>query len=69
MMSGCTPFGTDVILGVQGRYFLAVVPLFLLVLYNEKIQIKRLYEKYFVLFFHIGNIYVIFNLFATIAAR
>lgn len=69
MMSGCTPFGMDVILGVQGRYFLAVIPLFLLVLYNKKIQIKHLYEKYFVLFFHIGNIYVIFNLFATIAAR
>lgn len=69
MLSGCTPFGTDTILGVQGRYFLAVMPLFLIVLTNEKIKIKKIFQKYFLLFFHIGNIYVIFNMFATIVSR
>lgn len=69
MFSTCTPFGTDVILGVQGRYFLTVMPLFLLVLTNDKIRIKRIFQKYFILFFHMGNIYVIFNVFVTIASR
>lgn len=36
-----TPMGTDVIIGVQGRYFLMWLPVVMLILYNNNIEYKK----------------------------
>lgn len=46
----CTGVGSDEIWGIQGRYFLPVLPLFLLMLQNDVIVIRKNLDKYLILF-------------------
>jgi uncharacterized membrane protein len=36
-----TPVGVNVILGVQGRYFIPIVPVFLLMFYNKHVYLRK----------------------------
>ena len=45
MLLGWTPKGFTYIAGIQGRYFLPILPLILLMIYGDNLTIKRDYSK------------------------
>ena len=45
MLLGWTPKGFTYIAGIQGRYFLPILPLILLLIYGDNLTIKRDYSK------------------------
>jgi len=69
MFFACSPYGEYVVLGVQGRYFLPILPLFLVVVGNDKIRIKQSWTPYILYSLLMVNIYAIFQIFATVASR
>ena len=40
-----TPVGSEYIMGVQGRYFLPMLPLFLVILRNNRIVVRKNIDK------------------------
>lgn len=48
MFIGWTPISSDVILGVQGRYFIPIVPLFVFLIRNNTIITKVDYSEYLI---------------------
>lgn len=69
MFFACSPYGMDVILGAQGRYFLTVFPLLLIIVGNKKIKINSNWDKYVLLCLLMVNVYAIFQVFTNISAR
>lgn len=45
MLLGWTPKGFTYIAGIQGRYFLPILPLVLLMLYGDNLTVKRDYSR------------------------
>lgn len=58
-----TPMVYDFIVGVQGRYFLPIVPLIFLVLRTDKIEISEQYDKHLVDFTVFISALVIFSVY------
>lgn len=69
MFFGCSPYGVYVALGVQGRYFLTIFPLLLIIVGNSKIKIKQTWDKYILYCLLIVNIYAMLQIFAIVSAR
>lgn len=69
MFFACSPYGEYVVLGVQGRYFLPILPLLLVVVGNDKIKIKQSWTPYILYSLLTVNIYAIFQIFATVVSR
>ena len=69
MFFACSPYGLDVAVGVQGRYFLAVFPLMLIIVGNNKIKIKQTWDKYILYCLLMVNVYAALQIFAIISAR
>lgn len=69
MFFACSPYGVYVVLGAQGRYFLTVFPLLLVVVGNNKIKIKQNWDKYVLYCLLMVNIYAVFQIFAIVSAR
>lgn len=61
-----TPFGSLTVLGVQGRYFLPILPLLLLVARNDTFTLKRNIDKYIIFASAYVNIFVLLKLFIKI---
>lgn len=69
MFFGITPFGNGIILGVQGRYFLTILPLFSVLFMNKKVILSRKMEKYFYLGLITLNYTILCQVFTTICSR
>lgn len=69
MFFGCSPYGVYVVLGAQGRHFLTVLPLFLVIVGNNKIKIKQNWDKYVLYCLLMINIYAVFQVFAIVSGR
>lgn len=69
MFFACSPYGMYVALGVQGRYFLAIFPLMLIIVGNSKIKIKQTWDKYILYCLLMVNIYAVLQIFAIVSAR
>lgn len=46
-----TPYGSDTVAGIQGRYFIPVLPLLFLCLENSIVTVQRKIDKYLILLF------------------
>jgi uncharacterized membrane protein len=46
MLSAWTPNNSPVVLGVQGRYFLPLLPLIIPIAYTDKLSGKEIIERY-----------------------
>lgn len=66
MLLSWTPLTSEVVEGVQGRYFLPVLPLALLTLKNRKVQVTGLSEDMLLWGFGIANFFVIYGILAGI---
>lgn len=69
MFLGCSPYGVYIVLGVQGRYFLTIFPLLLLIVGNRKVKIKQSWDKYILYCLLMVNIYAMLQIFAIVSAR
>lgn len=69
MLIACTPMSSNIILGVQGRYFIPILPLILLGFRNFDIKIGRNIKKELVFLVYATNIYVIINIFTMAIVR
>lgn len=66
---GYTPMGMELIQGVQGRYFLPVLPLILLVFWNKKIKFKEGSDRVFAIALAFLNIIVLMDVLSTTLFR
>lgn len=66
MLLSWTPLSSGVVEGVQGRYFLPVLPLVMLTMGNRKIKISENTDVIFVCGYMIANFFVIFGILAGI---
>lgn len=64
-----TPVSLDYIDGVQGRYFLPILPLFLLLFQNKTFSLRQRIDKALVLGLFVVHFYTALNVFATIITR
>lgn len=69
MFFGCSPYGVYVVLGVQGRYFLTIFPLLLIIVGNKKVKIKQTWDKYILYCLLMVNIYAVLQIFSIVSAR
>ena len=62
LLLDCTNIGAGMIAGVQGRYFLPMLPLAIILLRNRAVVFKKNVDRYFVLalsFLHCATIYYV----------
>lgn len=69
MLTSWTPLSYTTIQGVQGRYFLPVLPLLLIVVYNNSISIKKSIHNAIYVALTSVNIFVVLSAFKIIISR
>ena len=69
MFFGCTPYGVPIILGVQGRYFLAILPLLAILVGNKKWKLSQKWDSCMCLLLIVLNFVTLCQVFSTICVR
>ncbi len=69
MLLAWTPIGSNVINGVQGRYFLPILPVFLLSLQNDTIVLTKNADRSILYLMCCANVYVLARIFGIVATR
>lgn len=69
LMIGYTYIGSDVIIGVQGRYFLPVLPLVICLVQSKKILIKQSIDKEIILLTLALQLYTIWSITVSVISR
>lgn len=66
MMIGWTPISSPVILGVQGRYFLPMLPIILLLIRNSRLALNRDVDNYVLFFMVCCDAFALYRLYSMI---
>ncbi len=69
MLISWTPLGSSTIAGVQGRYFLPILPVFLIAVKNDRVVLTKDENRSILYLMFCANGYVLLRLFATICLR
>ncbi len=69
MLIAWTPLGSSVILGVQGRYFLPFLPIFLMACKNDAVVLTKNRNRSILYLMFCVNCYVLLRLFSTVSMR
>lgn len=69
MLIAWTPLSSSVILGVQGRYFLPLLPVFLMACKNDMVVLTKNRNRSILYLMFCVNCYVLLRLFATVSMR
>ncbi len=69
MLLAWTPVSSNVIDGVQGRYFLPILPVFLLSLQNDTIVLTKDTDRSILYLMCCANVYVVARIFAIVTLR
>ena len=69
MLISYTYIGSDVINGVQGRYFLPVLPLALCLIQNKNVIVKQSIDKEVMLLVYALQLYTIWNITTYVVSR
>lgn len=69
MMVTYTPLTSKIISGVQGRYFLPILPLLLIILKNNRVVLTGNYDKTLLYLMCCANGYVLLRLFGIVSMR
>ena len=69
MLVAWTPASSRVILGVQGRYFLPLLPIFLLTFKNEWLVLKKNYDRQLLFLIICSDVYAAVRLFSIVSMR
>lgn len=69
MLLACTPASSSVIIGVQGRYFLPFLPVFLMTFKNDSLVLTRGRDREILYLMCCANAFILFRIFSIVCMR
>ena len=64
-----TPLNAEMVMGIQGRYFIPFLPIMVFCLRNSIIVLKKSIDKYLIVGIYFLNYLTIWRIFETVVAR
>lgn len=69
LLFDCTPIDSNYIYGIQGRYFLPMLPLLMMLCKNNQIEMKQTMAKYIATGVYVLQYLTVYHVYASIIAR